>query len=482
MQGLNRRGATLLELLLALALSVIVLSAIGAAIEMHLKMLGTRRTQVEETQLARAVLRRIADDLRSAVQYEVLDVSGLKSLAGDALAGAAGIDPTMLSGLADQAGVDAGGLLGEDEPLDIASSVAPPTIPGLYGNQFELQIDVSRLPRIDEYHVLFNPLDTTQVVDIPSDVKTVAYYLSPDLATTAAPGALTDPNESERIRVTGYAGRGLVRRELDRAVTTWAMNNVNVKDLAQSGKMLAPEVTGLEFRYFDGAEWWPEWNSDARQGLPVAVAIAIEIGGDPGLLEPGETPRSLLTISPDEPVNPASAARALYQLVVHLPASVPTSTDTQRFMDEMEELEDEATDSTGSAASNNPSNQNSQPGGSQGMSGGGMSGNGGGPPGGFGGGQSSGGQSGGRPGAGGPSGGGPPSGFGGGQGGGRPGGGGPPGGFGGGQGGGRSGGGGPPGGFGGGQGGGGQRGGGPGGGGQRGGGGGGGGGGGRGGR
>ena len=101
MQVRNRRGVTLLELLLALALSVIVLSAIGMAIEMHLKMLGTRRTQVEEAQLARSVLRRIADDLRSAVQYEVLDVSGLQSLAGDALGGAAGIDPAMLSGMAD---------------------------------------------------------------------------------------------------------------------------------------------------------------------------------------------------------------------------------------------------------------------------------------------------------------------------------------------------------------------------------------------
>jgi prepilin-type N-terminal cleavage/methylation domain-containing protein len=397
----SRRGVTLLELLLAMALSVMVLSAVAMAIEMHLKMLGTRRMQVEESQLARTVLSRIKQDLMNAVQYEVLDVSNLQSLASDALTGAAGLDPSSLSGLAEQAGVDPAmvedpfGIAGTQ---DIAGSVAPPTIPGLRGNQYELQIDVSRLPRIDEYFVMYNPLDTTKLVDIPSDVKTVAYYLSPDLPPLEEGQGLPDLSQQERIRVTGYAGRGLMRRELDRAVTTWAVNNGDTLELSRSGEMLAPEVTGLEFRYFDGLDWWLEWNSEARQGLPVAVAIAIEIGGDPSRVEDPEASRSLLSLTPDDQFDPSSS-RTLYQLVVHLPAAVPTSPDLQRFEEAMEEPTEEGTDS-GSA-----NNQNQQDPNAQGAPGSGAAGGAGGQGGGPGGGGPGGGSPGG--GRGGPGGGGP---------------------------------------------------------------------------
>ena len=49
--------------------------AVGSAIRIHLEFLDAGRTQVEEAQLARAVLRRIADDLRGVplVLQEVRD-------------------------------------------------------------------------------------------------------------------------------------------------------------------------------------------------------------------------------------------------------------------------------------------------------------------------------------------------------------------------------------------------------------------------
>src|SRR5688572_1801755 len=65
----QRTGLTLLELILALALSVLVMMAIGMAIDIHYRMFDVRRTSIEETHVARAVLRSIADDLRTAVQY-----------------------------------------------------------------------------------------------------------------------------------------------------------------------------------------------------------------------------------------------------------------------------------------------------------------------------------------------------------------------------------------------------------------------------
>ena len=43
----KRSGVTLLELLLALALTVIVMAAIGMAINLHMKTLHSRRPNVE---------------------------------------------------------------------------------------------------------------------------------------------------------------------------------------------------------------------------------------------------------------------------------------------------------------------------------------------------------------------------------------------------------------------------------------------------
>lgn len=351
-----RLGMTLLELILALSLSVLIMAAIGMAINLHMKTLHARRTNVEEAQLAQQVLRRLANDLRSAVQYQVIDFSAIEQLASgqagaSAMAGMAGDDSGLGAALL-------AGLSGEDETsateqTSIASSMAPPTIPGLYGNQYELQVDVSHLPRVDEYHVMLNPLSGETVADIPSDVKTVAYYLQPDTMATATTNTLNDPTMADRVRATGAVGRGLVRRQVDRAVSLWAAQNNNLDALNLQGELLAPEVTGLEFRYYDGTEWLTEWDSDIRQGLPVAVAIAIEIGGDPSQAE-SETPPSLLqptTLDPNQ-LATADPARMLYRLVVHLPASEATSADTARF------AETTATD-TGSGSSTQSGNQSS---------------------------------------------------------------------------------------------------------------------------
>ena len=82
----GRQGFTLLELLLALLLLVALLAAIGLAVGVQLRATDTGRSDVAQAQLARAILRQMADDLRGAIWYEPLDVSA--ALSG--LTGAAG--------------------------------------------------------------------------------------------------------------------------------------------------------------------------------------------------------------------------------------------------------------------------------------------------------------------------------------------------------------------------------------------------------
>lgn len=158
--------------------------------------------------------------------------------------------------------------------------------PGLYGNLYEMQIDVSRLPRIDQYERMVATPDG-RPTDLVSDVKTVAYYVP--------------------------AGVGLVRREMDRAVTSYSVNNGGGQELGQYEELLAPEVAALEFRYFDGSTWLDEWDSTVAKNLPVAVEISLAVA-DPSV---DRDEAALLDVASMT----AEQGYRVYRLLVHLPAA-----------------------------------------------------------------------------------------------------------------------------------------------------------------
>ncbi len=379
--GRRQRGYSLLELLLALSLTVIVLALANMAVEFHLRSLDKRRTQLEESQLARSILRLIADDLRGAVQHFEQDTSEIEALLQQSVASAAGSLGAAAAGAAggaDAGGASAGGSSGSspgggqsnanpgdssssntsqsgssgsrggssgggstssgssqpgassfstnstgstgssstsaDQPSqnteDLSTTTIPP-VPGLFGNQYQLQVDVSRLPRIEDYQQYLTPDAATSVVDVPSDVKTVTYFVQSTSAISGAAGMaasqsladLSDPNAN---------GTGLVRRELDRSVTLWAMNNGNYTGLQNSGEVIAPEVAGIEFQYFDGTQWLTEWDSESQQKLPIAVLVILALrapGADPAL----DAVPSTLTAE-------TAGNLHLYRLLVYLPS------------------------------------------------------------------------------------------------------------------------------------------------------------------
>lgn len=156
-------------------------------------------------------------------------------------------------------------------PENIADSALPTSAPALLGNKSELQLDVSRLPRLEEYQKAMGGAGA--VTDVPSDLKTVAYYVRgpasapPD--TGFAPQGTLTAGDSMRA--------GLVRRELDRAVSQYANEQGRMEQLNQQGELIAPEVVGLEFRYFDGSQWMEFWDSQQIQSLPLAVEITVAI-------------------------------------------------------------------------------------------------------------------------------------------------------------------------------------------------------------
>lgn len=309
----NRKdGFTLFELLVSLSLMGVILALIGTATSLYLDTLDKRRADSEEAQLARAILRQISNDLKSTVQYEGVDVeAGLEGLEGlDGLLDG-GLDGMDTSGMGDLLGGDLSGLL--DPPsnetantTNIADTAGLPEAPGLYGNQYELMIDVSRLPRQEEYQILYNPQQVASIADIPSDVKTVTYYVRPESTSGTSQSVAGFRLENEFTA-------GLIRRQVDRATGRFAIASGNAIGLQSKDRLLAPEVQSIEFMYWDGYEWLPEWDSDVMEGIPVAVQVLLSMRSRSPHKSGG------IVLSAGQDVTGTSQSVVSYRMVVRLP-------------------------------------------------------------------------------------------------------------------------------------------------------------------
>jgi len=208
----------------------------------------------------------------------------------------------------------AGGATGTGE--ETSELGTPIAIVGLYGSSGTLQFDMSRLPRVDEYEALYSSNSDLGVVDIPSDIKTVTYFVCSEDTFDAAKSP-TLMNGSPQPSASGR-GRGLMRRELSQAVSSWAEANGNLNATYSDAKLLAEEVTGLQFRYYDGEGWLDDWNSDDLGGLPRAVEITVTIQPTFGMSE-----QELSDLSADE-----TPPEKTYSLIVHLPAAQAAAAST----------------------------------------------------------------------------------------------------------------------------------------------------------
>ncbi|UUO04481.1 prepilin-type N-terminal cleavage/methylation domain-containing protein [Blastopirellula sp. J2-11] len=266
----RRRGLSLLELMVASAIAVVLMAAVSAAIHMYSRAVDIGRTNVEEAQLGRAVMKLMEEDLRNCIWKNEIDFSSVEALASGSASSAASsltggaITSDISSTLDSTTETDA-----SLNTTDLAASSVPAMQIGLYGNATELQFDMSRLPRVDEYDPEYVGFRSQKLADKPSDVKTVTYYLLiPGSAYQGTVGDSADRTVEQS---------GLVRRVLDRSVTQWALENGDTEQLDATAEIIAPEVCFLNFRYFDGYEWYEEWDSSAMGGLPLAVDIVVAI-------------------------------------------------------------------------------------------------------------------------------------------------------------------------------------------------------------
>jgi len=263
---LYRRGYSLLELILAMALMVIVMSGIASAINLYMVQLAKQQARVERELVSRNALRMMANDIRAAVQYKAIDYGGLNTLLKSQALMAAQANAT------DDDEIDPA-LEEEGDPVLDEEEVS--FRPTFLGTSNAIMLDISRLPRLDEYNPLMErPAALESTV---SDIKSVAYFFSQQDG-GYDPDVVRRKNEIEG---------GMYRREIDRAVASFRGEDSLQVRPDEYAQLVASEVAEISFRYFDGNDWNDEWNSEDEGGYPTAVEISLVV--DPRRMVTGST-------------------------------------------------------------------------------------------------------------------------------------------------------------------------------------------------
>lgn len=336
---LTRSGFTLIELMLALALIVVTTALIGSLMQMFSRNFATRGDDIRREQLARALLTKMADDIRSVVMPQEYDSSVLEQLLGasssgggggggggpDAASSATGASSSLASGsssIGSSIGAGMSSTSGSDSNAagsGLSDTITTSLPPGIYGDQYSLIVDVSRIPRPDEYIMPAASLIDHFLADVPGDMKTVTYYVqSPtNMGIEDSLSQFASPDSPSNTLSSGQVG-GLIRRQLDRAVTAYAEEMGDTQRLARTGDLLAPEVVALEFAYYDGTDWLTEWDS-STQSLPWLVEITLAMqtarGSEASPFSPGVSLNQLSY------ADRQTYGIELYQLVVAIPGA-----------------------------------------------------------------------------------------------------------------------------------------------------------------
>lgn len=281
----KRSGFTLLELTLALGLTIVLLTAVYRAMEIHWQFSVAGQIEVERSQIARALLSRISADIRSTV-YRVEETTASTVS-----------DDTDTSDTTDsQTEIDDLDALDVTDPADAFSTDAT----GVFGDGQSLVLHISRPAREKE-----SPSGDSTTTAPAGDLKSVSYFLAGSDARIAATvtSTLTSTPADDGIE-------GLARMSGDRFAVQQASQSGESPESVSQVELLAPEINHLSFEYHDGYEWLTEWDSTVEGRLPAAIGITI------GFREPDFPENSFLRRT-------ASESTDTYRLVVPLPAANP---------------------------------------------------------------------------------------------------------------------------------------------------------------
>lgn len=242
----RRSGFTLLEMLLASGIAMLLMAGLYVAMDVNLYYAAAGREVVDESQLARSLMNRIASDVASALT----PITATKSTTTATPATSTATTPA--TGTATGATGTGTATGTADDTSTPSLTIVQPLNKGVVGDGTLMTLYVSRVPK---WPTNMNSGNSDQSFGA-SDLHRISYWMS-----TAGDG-------------------GLARQDLDR-VTADDDDAQLPPGLSNEDRMIvAPEVTGLQFRYFDGTTWQETWDGSIigdDGATPIGPPRAIEI-------------------------------------------------------------------------------------------------------------------------------------------------------------------------------------------------------------
>lgn len=276
-----RAAFTLIEVLIALSLSLVLISAIYSAVSLHWRYEKIGRERIDRAQLSLAVLRLLSEDVGSVM-----------------------FTPPPSTASEDEETTEETPPSTEEDTTTTTTPTtdSAPAALGIVGTADQLQLDISQPARED-----FVPEES----DTPSGTGLTATSDNQRVTWGLVTPTLAEADASGRRSLT--VNPALARQLADRLqgvveVEEETTNNVPLDEAS----ILAREVVSLQFRYYDGYSWVEEWDSVLKERLPRAIEVTIgflqEDYRQPGSLNlPGQ-----ITIVP-------------IKHVILVPASIPVS-------------------------------------------------------------------------------------------------------------------------------------------------------------
>jgi type II secretory pathway pseudopilin PulG len=283
-------GFTLIEIVLAIALTSVVMILLTTAIEMFMVRVDSSRNRVESAQLARTLLDRMAADLMATRLYAP-SLGGGQGGSGGAGSGGgtSGQSPNGGQGAGGQnsggASATAGGITGSGQngagsgagqgsggAASAGSAATSSAVQGVYGTKEMIRVDRSAYANWQRASRVIEAQEGAAAADVPISVR---YYFAEGDRVSAQELAAQGVNvEGPRAKVGG----------LYREITPTATLAKQTDPLASTSQgdgttveLLAPEVVKLEINYYDGKKILEVWDAYKNEGLPSGVEIVLTL-------------------------------------------------------------------------------------------------------------------------------------------------------------------------------------------------------------
>ena len=341
--GTRRAAYTMLELMIAVGLTSLLMIALFAALQQYFSLQLDSNEEITRQQIARALLRQMTRDIQSVVFVKKLandEKSGTSTSVSGGGSSASGSGSSGSSTLGSSSGgsssggsssgsgtsggtgsssTSMGSSSSSSDQLDGnsygQSSIDPETVMttytnGLVGTATDLQLFVSRPEKSLAYVA---SQDLTSTSQRTSDLMIIRYLM----AQSGGGGLASAIAEKETVG-TQSGPVGIAKLEGDLFGLSTAVETSEESPQLAASKLLAKEVSGLQFRYYDGLGWQETWDSNALNELPKAIEITLtlrnqEAAGD---------------AFSDDVADPYALPETTHRMVVPIPVAEPFVTES----------------------------------------------------------------------------------------------------------------------------------------------------------